>query len=417
MQRTHKIRLYPNNRQSTYLARCCGVARFAYNWGLAKWNEQYRAHRKNPESAAQPNQYALRKELNAVKGAEFPWMLEVTKYAPQQALINLGRAFGNFFRKTGRAPQFKRKGEHDSFYVGSDQIGVDGDRVKIPGLARFMDGSRELGWVRMAEPLRFAGAKILCAVVSRTADDWFVAITCEVAEEPKDADGEARRGTVGIDLGVGEYVTSDGEFFEVPRAYRRSMRRLRRAQQSLARKRKGSRNRWRQKRRIARINQRIADVRTDWLHKLSDKVTRQYGTVVLEDLNVSGMRRNRRLAISVTDAAFGEFRRQVEYKCRRNGCGLVLADRWYPSSKTCSHCGKVKAKLSLGERVFRCDGCGFVCHRDLNAAVNLKNLAASSAVSACGEFSASAPGASRSASRSASSLWEAGRNRRSETIG
>ena len=389
MQQSHKIRLYPNNRQSTYLARCCGVARFAYNWGLAKWNEQYEAHKASPDEVASPNQYDLRKKLNAVKREQFPWMLEVTKYAPQQALINLGRAFVNFFSKNGKRPQFKRKGVHDSFYIGSDQITVINDTVKIPGLERFMGGRRNLGYVRMAEKLRFEGAKILCAVVSRTAGQWFISITCEV--EDRKAENAERDGIVGVDVGVGEYVTSDGEFFKVPRAYHSSMRRLRRAQQSFARKVKGSRNRARQRDRISRIHQRIANIRGDWLHKLSDLLTKRYGTIVLEDLNVKGMSRNHHLAVSVLDAGFGEFRRMIEYKSVRNGCGLMFADRWYPSSKTCSHCGSVKAKLSLSERVYKCDECGFTCHRDLNAAINLKNLAASSAVSACGEFSASAP--------------------------
>lgn len=392
MQQAHKIRLYPNNRQSTYLARCCGVARFAYNWGLAKWKEQYETHKASPDSVASPNQYELRKELNAVKRERFPWMLEVTKYAPQQALINLGRAFGKFFAKSGKHPQFKRKGEHDSFYIGSDQVAVENDMVKIPGLGRFMGGRRGLGYVRMAEKLRFENAKILCAVVSRTADQWFISFTCDV--EDRKVERAERDGVVGIDVGVGEYVTSDGEFCKVPRAYRSSMRRLRRAQQSFARKVKGSRNRARQRSRISRIHQRIANIRGDWLHKLSDSLTKRYGTIVIEDLNVKGMSRNHHLAVSVLDAGFGEFRRMIEYKSKRNGCGLVFADRWYPSSKTCSRCGSVKAKLSLGERIYKCDACGFTCHRDLNAAINLKNLAASSAVSACGEFSASDDGQS-----------------------
>ena len=392
MIQAHKIRLYPNNRQSTYLARCCGVARFAYNWGLAKWNEQYEAHKASPDSVASPNQYELRKELNAIKRERFPWMLEVTRNAPQQALINLGRAFGKFFAKSGKHPQFKRKGDRDSFYIGSDEIAVENDMVKIPGLRRFMGGRRGLGYVRMAEKLRFDGAKILCAVVSRTADQWFISITCDV--EDRHVESAERDGVVGIDVGVSEYVTSDGEFYKVPRAYRSSMRRLRRAQQSFARKVKGSRNRERQRIRISRIHQRIANIRGDWLHKLSDSLTKRYGTIVIEDLNVKGMSRNHHLAVSVLDAGFGEFRRMIEYKSVRNGCRLVFADRWYPSSKTCSRCGSVKAKLSLGERIYKCDACGFTCHRDLNAAINLKNLAASSAVSACGEFSASDDGQS-----------------------
>ena len=396
MHTTHKIRMYPNNRQATYLARCCGVARFAYNWGLARWNEQYETHRGNTEGCPSPNRFSLNKELNAVKREQFPWMLEVTKYAPQAALINLGKAFDSFFKKRGRHPQFKRKGEHDSFYIGADQFEVEGNHVKIPGLSRFMGGRRKCGWVRMAEGLRFKGAKIVRAVVSRVADEWYVAVTCEV-EEPASQVGNGQTGIVGVDVGVGEYVTSDGEFHKVPRSYRSAMRRLRRAQQSLSRKVKGSRNRWKQRIRVAKIHHRIADIRGDWLHKLTAGLTKRYGTIVIEDLNVKGMVRNGRLAVSIMDAGFGEFRRMLEYKSKRSGCSLVVADRWYPSSKTCSNCGEVKAKLPLGERVFRCGGCGFICHRDLNAAINLKNLAASSAVTACGEFSASGFGQSSAA--------------------
>lgn len=409
-QRTHKVRIYPNDRQETYLMRCCGVARFAYNWGLARWREMYEACKSDPDNSQRPNQYVLRKELNAIKREEFPWMLEVTKYAPQQAIINLGKAFDNFFNGRGKYPTFKHKGEHDSFYVGSDQLKVDGNRVWIPGLYGFMGGRRKLGWVRMAEPLRYGKAKILCAVVSRTADKWFIAITCEMPVQPPVSLGDGR--VVGIDVGVGEYVTSDGEFISVPKPLRNAQRKLKRAQQSLSRKQKGSKNRAKQRVKVARIHQRVADVRSDWLHKLTHDLTTNHDVIVIEDLNVNGMERNHHLAMSVTDAAFGEFRRQVEYKSITNGCEVIKADRFYPSSKTCSCCGSVKAKLSLGERRYVCDVCGFSSHRDLNAAINLRNLAASSAVTACGEFFASAGGICRAAS----SLDEAGRKRHADLM-
>lgn len=404
-QRTHKVRIYPNNRQQTYLMRCCGVARFAYNWGLSKWQEMYAAHKENPDLPS-PNQYVIRKELNAIKRDEFPWMLEVTKYAPQQAIINLGHAFDRFFKGQSRYPKFKRKGEYDSFYVGSDRLKLDGDKVWIPGLMRFMGKRKRLGWIRMAEPLRFSGAKVLCAVVSRTADQWYIAITCDV---PDIKAPRAQEGVVGIDLGVNEYVTSDGEFNDVPRALRRAQRKLRREQQSLSRKKKGSKNYAKQRDKVTKLHKRVTDARQDWLHKLSCEITDRYETIVLEDLNVRGMMRNHSLAMSVADASFGEFRRQVEYKARQKGREVVFADRWYPSSKTCSCCGSVKAKLSLGERTYVCDVCGFTCHRDLNAAINLRNLAVSSTVTACGEFSASVGGSRRPSS----GLCEAGRKRQS----
>lgn len=404
MQRTHKVRLYPNNRQETYLMRCCGVARFAYNWGLGRWQEMYEAHNADPLSCPQPNQYIIRKELNTIKRDEFPWMCEVTKYAPQQAIINLGRAFDSFFKGRGRYPKFKHKGQHDSFYVGSDQLKIRGMSAWIPGLMRFMGGRKKLGWVRMAEPLRYAGAKIVCAVVSRAAGNWFIAITCEL---PDTVQHHCGNGTVGVDVGVSEYVTSDGVFIEVPKSLRKARRKLRRAQQSLSRKRKGSKNRARQKDKVARIHNRVANVRSDWMHKLTAELTDSYSTIAIEDLNVKGMAKNHNLAMSVTDASFGEFKRQIMYKSEARGCTVFLADRWYPSSKTCSCCGSVKAKLSLGERTYVCDECGFTCHRDLNAAINLRDLAVSSTVTACGEFSASAHGKCHCAS----SLCEAGRKR------
>jgi putative transposase len=384
--------------------RCCGVARFAYNWGLNRWQEMYEAHKDNPESCQQPNQYILRKELNAIKREEFPWMCEVTKYAPQQALINIGKAFDSFFKGRGRYPKFKRKGEHDSFYIGSDLLKVDKASVWIPGLMRFMGKRRKLGWVRMAEPLRYGNAKIVCSTVSRTADKWYIAITCEVPDTATKKSG-ANGKVVGVDVGVNEYVTSDGEFMPVPRALRKAQRKLRRAQQSLSRKRKGSKNMARQKAKVARIHARVANVRSDWMHKLTSELTNEYDVIAIEDLNAKGMTKNHHLAMSVTDAAFGEFRRQIEYKSEARGCMVYVADRWYPSSKTCSCCGSVKAKLSLSERTYVCDECGFTCHRDLNAAINLRDLAVSSTVTACGEFSASTHGPRHSASN----LCEAGR--------
>ncbi|MBQ9059181.1 MAG: transposase [Atopobiaceae bacterium] len=409
MQRTHRIRLYPNNKQASYLARSCGCARFAYNWALARWKELYELHLENPALHPQPNQYGLRRELNSIKRTEFPWMMEVSKYCPQQAIINLGRAFDNFFKHNGKYPQFKKKGQHDSFYIGQDQFKLDKSlsRAWIPNLYKFMGGRRELGWIRIAEPFRYDGAKIVCATVSRTADRWFIAITCELPDvEAQPKPHVANPKTVGIDVGVGKYVTSDKERASVPRAYRSRMRKLRREQQALSRKHRGSANYAKQKQKVARLHAKIADVRGDWLHKLTCSLTDSYDVLAIEDLNVEGMVKNHHLAISITDASFGEFRRQLEYKAREKQCELVVVDRFYPSSKTCSKCGHVKTKLALSERVFTCEECGYVIDRDLNAAINLKRHAVSSTVSACGEFFASACSPSKGSTQAASAKQE-----------
>ncbi len=176
----HKIRLDPNNKQSTYFAKACGVARFAYNWALDRWKKQY-------ESGESVKEAKLRKELNAVKRAEYPWMMEVTKCAPQLAIKDLGKAFQNFFAKRAEFPQFKKKGRKDSFGLSNDQFSIKGRTIRIPNL----------GYVRMAENLRFAG-KILSAVISRTADKWFVSVQVELPDPSPIHNSESQ--AVGVDL-------------------------------------------------------------------------------------------------------------------------------------------------------------------------------------------------------------------------
>jgi putative transposase len=238
----------------------------------------------------------------------------------------------------------------------------------------------------MREALRWPDAKLVSVTVSRTADRWFASILCEVSGTGRTASSKAAKETLGIDVGVREYVCSDGKSYELPRAYRASEKRLRRAQQSLSRKQKGSKNRAKQRQKVAKIHARTASIRADWLHKLSSEVVANNAVIVIEDLNVKGMKKNRHLAKSLTDAAFGEFRRQIEYKSEEVGHAVVLADRFYPSSKLCSKCGAKTKHLPLSVRNWKCHVCGSEHDRDLNAAINLMRYAASSAVSACGEF-------------------------------
>lgn len=369
----HKIALDPNHAQATYFARACGVARFAYNWALAEWKHQYEAA-KADAALPKPSQMALRRQLNAIKREQFPWMLEVTKNAPQMAIIQLGEAFNNFFKKRARYPSFRRKGVHDRFTLTNDQFSVEGSRIRIPAL----------GWVRMREPLRFEG-KITSATVSRVADRWFVSIAVETQDTSHLPQAE-NQGTVGVDLGVKALATlSTGEVLHGPKALAMLLSRLRRASRSLSRKVKGSANRKKARQRLARLHARIANIRQDGLHQLTSDLTRRFSAIVLEDLNVRGMVRNRHLARAVSDMGFAELRRQVEYKAAKRGGEVIFADRFYPSSKTCSACGHVLDVLPLAVREWTCPDCGAHHDRDLNAAVNLKNLAASSAVVACGE--------------------------------
>ena len=369
----HKIALDPNNAQATYLARAAGTARFAYNWALAEWQRQYEAW-KADNSLPKPSQAALRRQLNAIKREQFPWMLEVTKCAPQMAIIQLGQAFQNFFAGRARYPQFRKKGVHDRFTLTNDQFDIDGCRIRIPNL----------GWVRMRESLRFAG-KIMSATISRVADRWFVSIAVDTEDPPKCK--AENQGIVGVDLGVSALATlSTGEPpIPGPKPHKALLDRLRRLSRSLSRKQKGSRNRRKAKAKLARLHARIANIRLDALHKLTTEITRRFHTVGIEDLNVRGMMANRHLARSIADMSFHEFRRQLEYKAERRGGRVVVADRWFPSSKTCSACGSVQEAMPLSVRQWICPDCGTRHDRDLNAARNLATYAASSAVSACGE--------------------------------
>lgn len=351
---SHKIRLDPNPTQAKALARACGVARFTWNWALAEWNRQY-------EAGEKPNTMALKKQWNAIKREQFPWVLESPSDANLQPFADLQRAFTNFFAGRARRPRFKKRGQHDSFYIANARFDVDGRSVRLG----------PLGWFRMREELRFNG-KILSARVSREADQWFIAIQVELAEALPQTVGE---GTVGVDLGIAHLATmSNGEVVDAPKPLAQKLTKLRRLQRSVSRKQRGSRNREKAKRKVARLHLRIRNIRNDCLHRLTTKLCRENQAVVIEDLNVAGMVHNRHLARAIADVGMGEFRRQLTYKADLYGVALLVADRWYPSSKTCSACGAVTPHLALSERTFVCAECGAVMDRDLNAARNLEGL-------------------------------------------
>jgi putative transposase len=374
----HKIALDPTQEQAVYFAKACGTARFAWNWALARWRQEY-ALWKEYRCGPKPSEMSLRRDLNALKADAFPWMLEVTKNAPQQAIKNVGTAFKNFFEGRAKFPTFKKKGvSSDSFRAdpGTDKIHpnaveIDGKRVKLP----------VIGWIKMREPVRFAG-NIKSATVSRVADRWFVSLTVEVDHTPPVRENQA---VGGVDLGIKALATlSDGSTIEGPKALRKNLKKLRRKSRALSRKVKGSANRRKAATKLARLHARIANIRKDALHKATTEIVQRFDVVGIEDLNVRGMMALGTLSRAVADVGMFEFRRQLEYKAVMHGVRIVVADRWYPSSRTCSDCGHLHAGLSLAEREWTCDGCGVVHDRDHNAAINLMNMAGSSSVTACG---------------------------------
>ncbi|CED78954.1 Transposase, IS605 OrfB [Candidatus Hamiltonella defensa (Bemisia tabaci)] len=237
----------------------------------------------------------------------------------------------------------------------------------------------------MREALRFSG-KIMSANISRVADRWFVSITVDVPDSSHLPEAK-NQGVVGIDLGVSALATlSTGEPpVAGPKAHKALLGRLRRVSRSLSRKQKGSANRNKAKHKLARLHARIANIRSDAMHKFTSDVTRRFHTLGIEDLNVRGMIKNRYLARSIADMSFFELRRQLEYKAGMRGGLVIVADRFYPSSKLCSDCGYKLDKLPLSVRYWKCPACGEEHNRDENAASNLKNYAVSSTVSVCGE--------------------------------
>jgi putative transposase len=369
----HRIALDPTDKQRSYFTRASGAARFAYNWALAEWKRQYLARKDDPCLPA-PTDASLRRQLNGVKREQFPWMFDVTKCAVQEAVIDLGGAFRAFFEQRGKYPRFKKKGLYDSFCAANEagRFRADGKKIKLP----------VIGWVRMREAVRFTG-KLKRVTVSGEAGRWFASVMVETDDVKRVVQPQA---AVGVDLGVTTLATlSQGVAVPGPKAHKALLQRLRRSSRALSRKLRGSRNAAKAKRRLARLHARISNIRKDATHKATTMLAKTYRRIGIEDLNVRGMARNRRIARSIMDGGFFEFRRQLHYKARFYGARLVVADRWYPSSKTCSCCGSVKAELALSQRTYSCDKCGFDAGRDLNAARNLENMAASSAVTAGGE--------------------------------
>lgn len=365
MIRSHRIALDPNNAQATYFRRACGVARFAYNWALSEWEKEY-------EAGGKPSWTALARRLNAIKRTEFPWMMEVTSYAQNCAVINLGGAYEKFFKKRSRHPKFKKKGVNDRFEIHPKDSPIRGRKVRIP----------VLGWVRMRQEVRFQG-KIKSCVVSQQGGRWFLSVAVDTQDQPAASENQA---AVGVDLGISALATlSNGEKIPGPKPHRALSLRLRRLNKSYARKVKGSRNRDKARRKLSRLHARIGNIRKDALHKLTHRLTRDFGVIGIENLNVAGMVRNRSLARSVSDMGFFEFKRQLTYKAKWRGVRVMEVGRFFPSSKICSACGLVIESLPLSVRSWICP-CGAEHDRDVNAAINI--LAAGLAVSARGEESA-----------------------------
>ncbi|MFF4608137.1 IS200/IS605 family element transposase accessory protein TnpB [Streptomyces sp. CAI-21] len=368
VKRAFKYRFYPTDEQAAELSRTFGCVRLVYNKALEERTRAWYTERRRVsyvQSSAALTEWKKTEEL--------AFLAEVSSVPLQQALRHLQTGFGNFFAKRAQYPRFKsrKKSRASAEYTRS--------------AFKWRDG--QLTLAKMAEPLGIRwsrplpeGAEPTTVTVSRdAAGRWFVSLLCEDSLPS----APATSASVGIDAGITSLVTlSTGEKITNPRHERRDRARLAKAQRELSRKMKGSANREKARRAVARVHARIADRRRDFLHKLSTRLVRENQTVVIEDLTVRNLLKNGTLARVISDASWTQLRSMLEYKCAWYGRELVVIDRWFPSSKLCGNCGTVRARLPLNVREWTCD-CGAVHDRDVNAAGNI--LAAGLAASACGD--------------------------------
>jgi putative transposase len=375
MIKAHKIRLNPTTEQASYLRQAAGVARFCFNWGLAEYNKRL-------DAKLPVNGRSLKKEFNAIKSDLYPWVADVTTWASQGAFDDLQAAFSRFFdqkkkgnlipprdwkpRKDGRPfgwPRFKSKEKTTPVsYLHNGILKFDDHFVQF-------DKGR-VGWVNMAEPLRFDG-KVMGGRLSYSGNHWWLSVQVQM-DNPVVISNE---NIVGVDLGI-KYlaVTSDGQVFDNPRPLEKALRKLRRMNRHHARMVKGSNNWFKQKRAIAGMHYKISCIRGDAAHKMTTEITREYGIIGIEDLNIRGMLKNRRISRAISDAALSEKRRQIEYKAKMSGRIVVAVSRWFPSSKKCNNCGEINSGLKLSQRQWQC-ACGTMNHRDGNAAMNIRDEA------------------------------------------
>ena len=376
MIRAHIIKLDPTYAQVAVFQQCIGTARFAFNWALSQWREQY-------ASGLKPSAAKLSKQLNAIKRDQFPWMWELPKTVVQQAIRNLGDAYENFFKsctgkRSGRKflpPVFKSR------HKSKKSARIDNG----PGTFKFSQKAvtlPKIGDVRLCEPLRFNG-KPLSATLKYVGDRWWLVVQVELADT---ASVTHHGPAVGIDVGIDPALTlSTGEKFLKPNALPNGLSRIRRLNRRIAHQQKGSKNQIKLIKKLARIHWHVAQVRKDWQHKLTSAIAKRFSLVCLESLGITGLMTNHKLARAIGDVGWFTIKTQLRYKCSKT----QDVGRFYPSSKTCSSCRAPALSLSLGDKRWTCSVCGRMHDRDVNSALNIFNegirlyTASCAGISAC----------------------------------
>lgn len=359
MLKAYKYRIFPSDEQKGQLARYFGVVRVVYNLGLETKTTAYATNKTSI------NKYELINQLPDLK-KEFEWIRECPSQAVQHVLINLDTAYGNFFKGKAAFPKFKNKYSKQSLIFPSG-ISVDfkNNIIRLPKLKDIsIDFSREFN------------GEIKRATISKTVTNkYFVSILVDNKKELPKKKKINKSTTIGVDFGIKDLaITSDGEVFKNKNFFKEQQKRLRIEQRSLARKKKGSKRREKQKLRVALTHEKIRNQRIDYLHKVSTKLVQEHNTIVLEDLAVSNMVKNHKLARAISDMGWRELKTMIEYKADWYGKNVITIGRFEPSSKICSSCGNHKKELKLSDRIYHCDKCGIEKDRDINAAINIKTF-------------------------------------------
>ena len=356
MIKAFKYRIYPNRSQEILFSKTFGCVRLIWNANVASFNSYDKDINPKP-NIIQKSDLVL----------DRPWLSEVSAAAIQQKVMDFKETVKQYFSKMRKKrinkPSFKKKNNTQSYRLPNQKFRIEEDRIRL----------EKIGWVKVVIDRNIPdNGKILsCTISKNQANQYYVSIIvdCEIVKKPK------TNKEVGIDLGIKEFATlSDGVVIDNPKYLRENQSRISRIQRHMSRKVKGSR-RWHKNRiRIARLHNKISNKRLWFLHNMTTYLVDNYDTICIEDLNVSGMVKNHKLANSISDASFSLFRSILEYKCKWYGKTLSIIDRFYPSSKTCSFCGWKKDDLSLSDRIFICENCGAKIDRDLNAALNIKRV-------------------------------------------
>lgn len=366
--RSFRLELKLNKKQRELCAKSAGVARFAYNWKLGQLIDLYKKAKENNEKCRFGNSMDWHKEWVLLKD-ELPWIREVSKCCGSIALRNLEVAFKRFFSKKSGYPKFKKRGQKDSFTLDGS-VFVSSNYIQLP----------TFGKVRLKEknyPILEGRVKLSSATVSRQADRWFVSFLIKDSiENPKPSSIEeiSENDILGLDLGIKDLgITSDGETFKNPKAYKKYLRKIKRLQRKVSKKKKGSNNRKKAILKLSKVHMKVGNIRKDTVQKMTTSLIKSNPKmIVIESLKPKNMSNNHKLSGAILDSAFGMIKTTLKYKCEWNGIHLIQVPQFYASSKFCSKCGYKHKDLKLSDREWTCGNCGAEHDRDVNAAKNLQ---------------------------------------------